>query len=250
MRGMPSAAIREAARVIQRACAARMLAARACRGRRRANLSRQADPAAGRLRGGRAGRHFGARSRRPVRRGVGQAGDRRERHRRGRQPRDRSRRQGGARRLHAARSPRPPPSSPIRASTRSSLRSGEGLRADHADLLHAEPAGGADRPAGEERGRARRLRARAARQAHLRLGRRRHLAASRGRAVQDHGRHRHPARALSRHRGGDAGPARRAAHHGVRQHLGGAAAGARGQAARARGDVAAPLGRRCPNCRP
>ena len=38
--------------------------------------------------------------------------------------------------------------------------------------------------------------------------------------------------------------------HGVRQYLGGAAAGARGQAARARRDVAAPLGRRCPICRP
>ena len=36
---------------------------------------------------------------------------------------------------------------------------GEGLRADHADRHHAEPAGGAERPAGEQRRRARRLRA-------------------------------------------------------------------------------------------
>ena len=80
------------------------------------------------------------------------------------------------------------------------------------------------------------------RQAHLRLGRRRHLAASGRRTLQDDGRHRYAARSLSRYRGRDPRSARRADQLRVRQHHHDDAAGARGEAASARGHVAAPLG--------
>ena len=103
--------------------------------------------------------------------------------------------------------------------------------------------------AGEERRRTGRARTRQSR-ADLRLGRHRHVAASRRRAVQDDGEDRHPARALPRHRGRGARPARRAARPRVRQHHRDAAAGARGQGPRARDHVAASAGRRCRSCRP
>ena len=125
------------------------------------DLSRQADPAAGRLRGGRAGRHRGALVGDKLAEAWGKpvivenvTGARR-------QCRDRSRRQGGARRLHAARRRLRDHRHQSEPLSEAPVRSGEGLRADHADPLHAEPAGGAGRPAGEERGRARRLCARA-----------------------------------------------------------------------------------------
>src|SRR5262249_14540058 len=80
--------------------------------------------------------------------------------------------------------------------------------------------------------------ARAARPAHLRLGRRRYHPASLRRTVQGHGRPRHPACSLPRHRGGDAGPARRSPDYGVLQSRLGAAARARRQGAAARGHLA------------
>ena len=203
--------------------------------RARANLARQTDPAACRLRGRRADRHCGARGRRPARRGAGQAGDRRECHGCRRQCRDRARGEGRARRLHAARRGvrhHRHQSEPLR---QAQLRSGEGFRADHADRHHAEPAGGAERPAGEERRRACRLCESTIRQAQLRLGRRRHVAASRRRIVQDRGRHRPAARSLSRHLGDGAGSTGRAAHDGVRQYFRDAAAPiARARRARSR----------------
>src|SRR5262249_53126320 len=57
-------------------------------------------------------------------------------------------------------------------------------------------------------------------------------------AVQDHGRPRDPACPLPRHRGGDAGPARRSPDHGVLQSRLGAAARPRRQGAPARGHLA------------
>ena len=64
------------------------------------------------------------------------------------------------------------------------LRSGEGLRADHAGVRRREHPGGASRRAGEEHRRTGRAREGEARRTHLRPHRRRHLAASRGRTVQ------------------------------------------------------------------
>ena len=58
------------------------------------------------------------------------------------------------------------------------------------------------------------------RQAHLRLGRQRHVAASGGRTVQEDGRRQSPARALSRRRTGHPGHGRGQLRHDVRQHAG------------------------------
>src|SRR5262249_54042448 len=65
-----------------------------------------------------------------------------------------------------------------------------------------------------------------------------HHPASLRRTVQEHGRPRHPACPLPRHRGSDAGPARRSPDYGVLQSRLGAAARARRQGAAARGHLA------------
>ena len=130
------------------------------------------------------------------------------------------------------------------------VQSGQGPGDDLAVGVHAQPARRAQRRAGEDRAGARRLCPRQSRQAHLRVGRHRHDAASRRRAVQVDGQGRHPARAVSRRDAGHHRPARRP------RHACSSATSRRwcrwcAKASCARSPSPRPSGSaRCPNCRP
>ena len=106
------------------------------------------------------------------------------------------------------------------ASTRSSTTTWRRTSTDHHDRAGA--AGGLDQPQrvpAKTACRVHRLRQEKPRQGELRLGRRRHRASPRGRAVQDPDRvPTSDPRALSRRGPGDAGPARRPRRHDVRRH--------------------------------
>ena len=170
-----------------------------------------------------------------------QAGSGRERDWRGRQHRGRSRRQGPAQRLHARHGRQRLADLQPEPVRQAELRSGQGFRADLADLRRRQRPGGAERSAGEDPARAGRARPRAAGSAHLCARRRGNLAAPRRGAVQVHGRRRYPADRLSRHDGADARPSRRPRQPGVRERRERPAADPRGQAARLRGDLGRPL---------
>ena len=149
---------------------------------------------------------------------VGQAGRGRERDRRRRQPRGRAPRQGRARRPHAGAGRQRlarHQSQPVR---QAALRSAEGFRLHHADVHCREHPRGSPRRAGEQHPGADRARQGAAGLSHRRTCRHRHLAASRRRAVQDHGRRQHSAGAVPRHDRDPARSAGRAAQYLLRQY--------------------------------
>ncbi len=201
---------------------------------KRAELSEPARARAGRLRAGRPGRHDRPHRRRQAFGILGPARADRERHRRRRQCGRRPRRQGRARRLHAAdgeqRADRRQPV-PLREDA---VRSGQGSDHDLAVGVHAKHPGRTQRRAGENRTGAGGLCALAAGQADLCLRRHRNHATSRRRAVQVDGQARHPARTVSRRDAGHHRPARRPRHHVLRQYRAARPAGARRQAAGAR----------------
>ena len=122
-----------------------------------------------------------------------------------------------ARRLHLpVRRPRPRLAA-VHAQA-AGLRSDQGFRAGVAG--HAVPAvaGGQARRAGEEPERADRARQGRARQADVRIERRRRRGAHSGRDVHAHGRHQDDPRAVPRRRAGVGGAARRPDRHAVRRH--------------------------------
>ena len=132
-----------------------------------------------------------------VRRGVGPAGDRRQRRRQLGRDRHRQGRQGGARRLHADVGGQCRDHHPAVAAA-AAVRSGEGFRAHLDHPGDAEHHLREQRPAGEVAGRADRLRQGQSRQALLRHARRGHAAARGGRAALPAGRHQDGAHPLSR----------------------------------------------------
>ena len=129
----------------------------------------------------------------------------------------RLRREGRARRLHLADHRGRPAGDQRDAAAAPAVQSAQGFSpCDH----HRPPAdrdAGEQGPAGARPQGIRRAREIQARQAQLRHRRRRHAASSHRRASENRGRHRHPARALSRRAGLDAGPARRPYRVDVRQ---------------------------------
>ena len=187
------------------------------------------------VRSGRRGRHAAAPARPAPRADVGPAGG-------GREP-DRARpgtsawsmgAKAAPGRLHAhlgaGRQPRDQPAPLLEAL----VRRPEGLHADHAGRVGAERARPESRGAGEQPEGADRVREGPARQAHLRLWRRRDAGAHRRRAPRVDGRHLHGARGVQGRGRFGARSARRADRHDLRADPRGEAAHRERQAARAR----------------
>ena len=158
--------------------------------------------------------------------------------------RHRYRRQGRARRLHAA-------ARPVRADLDQSgglqepaLRSGEGFCADHHDDRLSLHPGRQCRAAGQVAAGVRGARQEQAGRHELRLDRRRRRQSPGRRAVQQQGRPEDDPRALSRHGAGGRRSSGRPAHHGVRRSDQRSAAHQVGQAARARRHQPAAFARR------
>ena len=146
-------------------------------------------------------RHHRARDGGAFLQGVQAAVLRREPPRRRQHDRHRERRPRGARRLHLPDDGEHAVAQ-LRALQEGVLRPDQGFRADHARRDRAERADRQSVGAGEDADRVHRARQEAARQAHLRHARHRHLAAHVHGAVQEHGRRRPPAHPLSRHGAG------------------------------------------------
>ena len=148
----------------------------------------------------------------------------REQARRRRNARRRFRREGGSRRLHAVVDHAGTADHQSVPDAEAALRPAQGFHRDRDRRDGGERAGGDAEPAGQVGRRADRLRQGQSGQAQLLLGGRRREFASVRRAVQDDGRDRHRACAVSRLGSGAAGPARRQCPDGDRHGRGAAPA--------------------------
>ncbi len=177
-------------------------------------------------------------------------GGRREQERRGGRHRCRLRRQGGQRRARHGHDERLGRRHHAAPDAEDALRSTKGYRATHPHGARAGNTGG------ERQARYQRLQGlprggeSQAGQADLRLGRHRRHHAPGDRAAEASGRHRHPARAVSRRRARDQRPDRRHRRFDAARHLRLARAhpGRHGQGAGRH--LRYPLRRCCPTCRP
>ena len=198
-----------------------------------AGLSGAADPHHRAARGRRHGGYPGARDRREAQRSGPHRGGREPHRRLGRDRRGCGREVAG-RRLHAADGPARHAGDP-RAHDQAALRPGEGFRAGDPRRDRAERAADQQFGPGQLLERADRPRQGQSRQAHLRLAGQRLDRPHDRRAVQGDGRHRPDARAVSRRRAREPGPARRPRQHAVRHRAARGLQSAERQGARACG---------------